>query len=71
MDDPLRLIRAARFAHILNLRPDAMLIKLIQVQAPLLAHAAVERVVSEIVLTLADGRAAEAVRSWRDLGCWK
>ena len=67
-DDPLRLMRAVRFAHILGLVPDAALMRSIRMQAPLLVRAAAERVATEMTLTLAEGRAAEAVRLWRDLG---
>jgi poly(A) polymerase len=67
-DDPLRLMRAPRFCHILGLRLDDALERAVQEQAHKLGDAAVERVVSEMCLTLADGRAAAAVRLWQRLG---
>lgn len=67
-DDPLRLMRAARFAHVLGLQPDASLIEAVKSQAGLLVRAAPERVAAEMALTLAGGSAAQAVRLWDDLG---
>jgi len=67
-DDPLRLMRAPRFLHTLGLRLDDDLTRSVREQAPILAEAAAERVVAEISLTLAAGRAAEVVRLWHDLG---
>ncbi|MCE5254131.1 MAG: hypothetical protein LLG45_08010 [Actinomycetia bacterium] len=67
-DDPLRLMRAPRFVHVLGLRLDASLTGAVKGQAGLLARAAVERVATEMILTLAAGRAADAVRLWDDLG---
>jgi poly(A) polymerase len=67
-DDPLRLMRAPRFSHVLGLHPDAPLAGAIRTQAPLLAGVAVERVVTEMALSFAAGRAADAVRLWHDLG---
>lgn len=67
-DDPVRLMRAARFCHVLGLQPDAPLVWELHERAPLLADAAPERVAAEMVLTLADGRAADATRLWNDLG---
>lgn len=67
-DDPLRLMRAARFRQTLGLRWDEDLARKIRGQAAELAGAAAERTVSEMCLTLAAGRAAAAVRLWDDLG---
>lgn len=67
-DDPLRLMRAARFAHVLGLRLGDSLADAVKTQAPLVARAAPERVTTEMVLTLGAGRAAQAVRLWDDLG---
>jgi hypothetical protein len=67
-DDPLRLMRAPRFCHTLGLRLDEALARSIREEAPGLVDAAAERVVTEMSLTLAAGRAAEAVRLWHDLG---
>ncbi len=66
-DDPLRLMRAPRFCHVLGLEADASLVSLAKAEAPLLAAAAAERVATEMILTLAEGRAADAVRRWHDL----
>jgi tRNA nucleotidyltransferase/poly(A) polymerase len=66
-DDPLRLMRAPRFCHTLGLRLDDGLTRSLREQAPGLAGAAAERVVTEMSLTLAEGRAAKAVRLWHDL----
>jgi hypothetical protein len=67
-DDPLRLMRAARFCHVLGLALDPALAAAARAQAPLLARAAPERVAVEMVLTLAAGRAGDAARLWADLG---
>jgi hypothetical protein len=67
-DDPLRMLRAVRFGHVLGLEPDGGLFDAIVRQAPLLARTAVERVVTEMSLTLAEGRSGEAVRRWHDVG---
>jgi tRNA nucleotidyltransferase/poly(A) polymerase len=67
-EDPLRMMRAARFRHVLGLEIDADLAGTMREQAPLLAGTAVERTIAEAALTLAAGRAGEAVRLWRDVG---
>ncbi len=67
-DDPLRLMRAARFSHVLGLQLDTSLAEAVKSQALLLAHVAPERVAAEMVLTLSAGRAARAVRLWESLG---
>ncbi len=67
-DDALRLMRAPRFCHVLGLRLDETLAGSIRAQAGVLSDAAAERVATEMALTLASGRAAEAVRRWHDLG---
>lgn len=67
-DDPLRLMRAPRFCHLLGLRLDPSLEALIRARAPALVHAASERVATEMVLTLDDGRSSAAVRLWQELG---
>lgn len=67
-DDSLRLMRAPRFCHVLGLRLDEALVESIRAQAAAVAGAAGERVATEMALTLASGRAAEAVRLWHDLG---
>lgn len=68
VDDPLRLMRAARFCHVLGLRPDAALVWALHDQAPLLLKTAPERVAAEMALTLSEGRVADALRLWSDLG---
>lgn len=70
-DDPLRLMRAARFVHVLSFELDSGLRDSIRRQAPELTRTAGERIAAEMVLTLAEGRAAEAVRLWHDLGLLK
>jgi poly(A) polymerase len=67
-DDPLRLLRAARFGHTLGLRLDSELESAVRSQAVQLRRAAPERVATEIILTLAAGRAGHAARLWDDLG---
>lgn len=67
-DDPLRLMRAARFCHLLGLRLDAHLRRQLQSQSGYLVRSAPERVISEIALTLDAGDSAAAVRLWEDLG---
>ena len=67
-DDPLRLMRASRLAHTLGLTIEDGLRRLIGADAHLLPRAAAERVLSEVVLTLAAGRSSSAVESWGSLG---
>ena len=67
-DDPLRLMRAARFAHVLGLRSGPRLETAVRAQAGEIARAAPERVVTEMILTLAAGRAGDAARLWHELG---
>jgi poly(A) polymerase len=67
-DDPLRLMRAVRFSHTLNMRFDPALERLLRAEAPLVMRAAGERITTELVLTLAHGPAAAALRLWDDLG---
>jgi poly(A) polymerase len=67
-DDPLRLMRAARFSHVLGLALDPDLGPAVQAQAGDLSRAAPERVATEMILTLAAGRAGDAVRLWQGLG---
>lgn len=67
-DDPLRLMRAARFSHLLGFELDPTLVVSVHAHAGELTRAAAERITSEIVLTFGGGRSAEAVRLWRDLG---
>ena len=67
-DDPLRLMRAARFSHTLGLRLNADLRRAVCAQAGELRRAAPERVTTEMTLTLVAGRAGDAARLWRELG---
>lgn len=67
-DDPLRLLRAARFAHVFGLRIDPALRALARAEAGRLPGAAAERILNEVVLTLNAGRSAAAVNMWDDLG---
>lgn len=67
-DDPLRLLRATRFAHALGFSLEEELRELIRTHAFLLPRVSPERVASEIVLTLEQGRGGEALRLWGRLG---
>jgi hypothetical protein len=67
-DDPLRLMRAARFCHALGLDLEPSLREAIQAQAAEVNRAAPERVAAEMVLTLDAGRAGEAAGLWQGLG---
>ena len=67
-DDPLRLMRAARFAHVLGLEPALALREAVREQAGEVKRAAPERVATEMVLTLDAGRAGDAARLWQGLG---
>lgn len=67
-DDPLRLMRAARFCHVLGMYLEPALEGLLRREAGLVRRAAGERVTMEMVLTLAEGRSAAAARLWNDLG---
>ena len=66
-DDPLRLLRAVRLAHTLDLTLDPALRDLARAEAHRLRETAAERVLSEVVLTLAAGRSAAAVGRWANL----
>lgn len=68
LDDPLRLMRAARFSHVLSLRLDTRLEAMARSQASLLSEAAPERVATEMALTLSSGESVSAVTLWHDLG---
>jgi hypothetical protein len=68
LDDPLRLMRAPRFSHILGLALERDLFKAVRDQAGELDRAAPERVAAEIIMTLGAGRAGDAARLWHDLG---
>jgi hypothetical protein len=67
-DDPLRMMRAARFHQMLGLELGADLVDDIRHEARLLAATAVERVVMELALTFSVPRAADAVELWLRLG---
>jgi poly(A) polymerase len=67
-DDPLRLLRAPRFVHVLGLSLDEGLRDRIRAEAHLAPEAAPERVLTEFVATLGAGRSADAVRLWGALG---
>ncbi len=68
VDDSLRLMRAARFCHTLALEPDAGLLRMIKDQSANLSTTAAERIVNEMCITLAAGRAAAAAGLWSRLG---
>ena len=67
-DDPLRLMRVARFAHVLSLDMAPALSAAVRRQAGDVGLAAAERVVTEMILTLDAGRSGDAARLWDDLG---
>jgi len=67
-DDPLRLMRAVRLCHSLDLQADLELVELMRAQSPWVIGVAGERLASEIALTLQVGRTAGAVSLWSDLG---
>jgi tRNA nucleotidyltransferase/poly(A) polymerase len=67
-DDPLRLMRAARFGHVLGLVPTPALREAVLAQAGEVKRAAPERVATEMILTLDAGRAGDAARLWEELG---
>jgi len=67
-DDPLRLMRAARFEHVLGLEIGPELRTLVRAEAARLPAAAAERILGEMVLTLEAGRSAAAATAWDDLG---
>jgi|WetSurMetagenome_2_1015567.scaffolds.fasta_scaffold10297_3 tRNA nucleotidyltransferase/poly(A) polymerase len=67
-DDPLRMMRAVRFHHVLGFELDEPLCETIRAQAPLLAVTAAERVSAELALTLTEGRTEEALDCWERLG---
>jgi poly(A) polymerase len=66
--DPLRLMRAARFAHVLGLTLSPALREAVRAQSGEVRRAAPERVATEMILTLDAGRAGDAARSWHGLG---
>ena len=67
-DDPLRLMRTARFAHVLTLDLDPALSAAVRQQVGDVRLAAAERVATEMILTLDAGRSGDAARLWDDLG---
>ncbi|MFH1834376.1 MAG: hypothetical protein ABH877_05065 [bacterium] len=68
VDDPLRLMRAPRFCHLLDFQLDPPLEAAIRAEAPALDRAAPERVATEMALTLGGDRSPAAVRLWQGLG---
>jgi hypothetical protein len=68
VDDPLRLMRAARFCHVLGLRLDPPLETLLRSQVSELTRVSPERIATEMTLTLAKRPSAEVVRLWDQLG---
>ena len=68
VDDPLRLMRAARFAHVFGLALDPQLRQAAIDQAAGIKGAASERTLTEMILTLDAGRAGDAARLWDGLG---
>jgi poly(A) polymerase len=68
VQDPLRMLRAVRFWHVLGLELGDSLGDSIRAHAPLLAATAAERVTAEIALTIAEGRTTHAAKGWEQLG---
>jgi tRNA nucleotidyltransferase/poly(A) polymerase len=67
-DDPLRLMRAARFATQFGLEPDGDSLRTIRAHADLLWRAAPERIANELFLTLAGRQARSATVCWDAMG---
>ena len=67
-DDPLRLMRAVRFSHLLGLRIAPPLEALVRSRAGELSRSSHERIVSELAMTLAPRDSAAAVSMLTDLG---
>ena len=66
--DPVRLLRAARFAQTHGLVVDEELVRIARGDAHLVAAAAPERVLAEVMATLDVDGAATAARLWEELG---
>ncbi len=66
--DPLRLMRAVRFCHLLGLHMAPALERLVRAQAGELIRSAPERIVAELALTLDGADSATAVDRLADLG---
>jgi len=67
-DDPLRLLRVARFSLTLGFRPTSGLVRLAQMSAHLLPRVAPERAWAEVAVTLEAGPGAQPAQLWDDLG---
>ncbi len=67
-DDPLRLLRVARFSITLGFRPVPGLVRLAQSRADLLPRVAPERVWAEVAATLEAGPGAQPAQLWDELG---
>lgn len=67
-NDPLRLLRGARLAHTLGFSLEATTEEQLRTDADLVWEAAGERIQSEVVLTLEEGRSPAAVRLWERIG---
>jgi putative nucleotidyltransferase with HDIG domain len=67
-DDPLRILRAARFAAELNFAVDAGTLDLARRAVPRLANVAAERIVHELLLMLAQPSGAPHIRMLDDIG---
>jgi poly(A) polymerase len=67
-DDPLRLLRAFRFAAILGFRIEARTLACIQRQCGLIARPAPERIAHELDLIMASGNGHKTIRSMADTG---
>lgn len=67
-DDPLRLMRAVRFAQVLGLDLDSRLVGMIEGSSSMLWRAAPERIAAEMLLTLGASRGGAAADGWRRVG---
>ncbi len=67
-DDPLRMMRAVRFGHVLGLSLDTELRASISSHASLISETAAERIGAELALTLAGGTTVQAIEDWERLG---
>lgn len=67
-DDPLRLMRAVRFCHVLGMTMDPALRSLLRAQSGMVIGSAPERVVAELASTLMTGGAGPAVNALAESG---
>ena len=68
LNDPLRILRAFRFAAVLGFGVEPQTLALIRQQAHLIARPAPERIAHELDLIMASGESSQAVRSMAETG---